>query len=103
MANNSLELRDKLGVNAKSGAQNATTALPVNPDRTAFQIQNQGTNVMYVLFGTGASSSAYHFILKGGSSAEDGTGGSVSMMSGNVWRGLVTVAGTGLSYSVIEL
>lgn len=103
MANTSLEFRDSLGSGAKAGAQSSATALVLNEDRTGFQIQNQGTNVLYVYLGSGASSSVYHFILKGCNSAADGTGGSVAMMSGNIWRGIITVDGIAPSYSVIEL
>ncbi len=103
MANNCLEFRDSIGANSKDGAQTSTTALPANAARTGFQIQNQGTNQIYVYFGTGASTSIYHFILKAATGAADGTGGSFAMMDGNVYRGIVTLAGTTPSYSILEL
>ena len=47
-------------------------------------------------------SAVYHLILKGATGAADGTGGSVS--TDNVaYRGLITVAGSSPSYSVVEL
>lgn len=94
--------RDSLASGSANGAQTATTALAANPAREFFQIQNQGTNKLYVYFGTGASTSVYHFILKGATGAADGTGGFFS--SANVvYRGIVTIAGTDPSYSVVEL
>lgn len=84
------------------GAQTSTTALFANQNREYFQIQNQGTNQIYVYFGSGASSSVYHFILKGATGAADGTGGSYAS-AGVVYRGLVTIAGTTPSYSIVEL
>ena len=66
-------------------------------------IQNQGTNTLFVYYGTGASTSVYNIILKACTGAADGTGGSLSMMDGNIYRGLITIAGTSPSYSVLEL
>ena len=103
MANNSLQFRDGVGSGSKDGAQTATTALAANSARVGFQIQNQGTNQLYVYFGTGASSTIYHFILKASTGAADGTGGSFAMFSGDVYRGVVTIAGTSPSYSILEL
>lgn len=83
--------------------QTSTTALASNTARQGWQIQNQGTNVLYVLLGSGASSSVYHFTLKAGTGAADGTGGSFAQMSGTVYNGIVTVAGTSPSYTVLEI
>lgn len=94
--------RDAVASGSQNGPQTSTTALAVNTARTYFQIQNQGTNQLYVYFGTGASSSNYHFILKGATGSADGTGGSYASES-VVYRGLVTIAGTSPSYSVLEL
>ena len=103
MANNSNTFRDSIGSGSQDGAQTSTTALAANAARVGFQIQNQGTNQLYVYFGSGASTSKYHFILKAATGAADGTGGSVSMFNGDVCRGLITIAGTSPSYSVLEL
>lgn len=88
--------------NAFPGAQTSTTALLANPAREWFQIQNQGTNPLFIFYGTGASSSVYHYILKGATGAADGTGGSFSSQAA-VYRGIVTIAGTSPSYSVVEI
>lgn len=94
--------RDALATNSTSGAATSTTALAANSARTYLQIQNQSTNVLYVYFGTGASSSVYSFILKACTATADGTGGTYSS-DAVVYRGLVTIAGTNPSYSVLEL
>jgi len=103
MANNSLQFRDSLGSGNKYGEQTSTTALAANSARSGFQIQNLGTNVLYVKFGSSAASNSYSFVLKASTGAADGTGGSFAMMDGNVYRGIVTVAGTSPSYAVLEL
>lgn len=103
MANNNLTYRDSLGSGNTYGPQSAATALAANSARTGFQIQNLGTNVLYVKFGTGAASDSYSFVLKAGSGAADGTGGSFAMMDGNVYRGIITIAGTSPSYVALEL
>lgn len=102
MAQTGITYRDAVASGAKDGAQTSTTALAANSARNFFQIQNQGTNQLYVYFGTGASSTVYHFILKGCTGAADGSGGSYSSQS-LTYRGIVTVAGTSPSYSVLEL
>lgn len=94
--------RDAVASGSQDGAQTATTALAANSAREFFEIQNQGTNKLYVYFGLGASTSVYHFILKAASGAADGTGGSVSTTDVD-YRGIITIAGTNPSYSVVEL
>lgn len=96
--------RDSIGSGSKDAAQSATTALAANALRVGFQIQNQGTNPLFVYFGSSAdSSSKYHFVLKAATGAADGSGGSFSMMGPVVYRGIVTIAGTSPSYSILEL
>lgn len=79
------------------------TALAANQGRAAFQIQNVGTNPLFVLLGSGASSSVFHQVLKGGTGSNDGLGGSFSMSTGVVYTGIVTIAGTSPLYTVLEL
>ena len=84
--------------------QTSTTALAANAFRSAWNIQNQATATLYVCLGAGASASQYHFILKGCTSAADGTGGSVGMESGSVYTGLITVYSASTpSYSCLEV
>jgi len=94
--------RDAVASGSKDGAQTSTTALVANTARTYFQIQNQGTNPLFVYFGNGASSSVYHFILKAATGAADGTGASYASAQ-VVYRGIITIAGTNPSYSILEL
>lgn len=102
MAQTGVTHRDSLGTGSQDGAKTATTALAANTAREYFQIQNQGTNPLFVYFGSGASSSVYHFVLKASTGAADGSGASYAS-STVVWRGIVTISGTNPSYSVVEL
>lgn len=83
--------------------QTSTTALAANQARIAWSIQNQGTSVLYVLLGSGASTTVYHITLKACTVAADGTGGTLSMEAGTVYNGIVTVAGTTPSYTVTDI
>jgi len=89
-------------VNTPSVASTAT-ALSANANRMGFKIQNVGTNPLYVLLGSGASTTVYHEILKAATGATVGDGGIFSMNIGTVYTGIVTVAGTSPSYVVLEL
>lgn len=85
------------------GAASSTTVLASNSARSAFSIQNLGTNPLYLGLGDGCTTSKFHIILKGGTGANDGTGGSYAMENGVVYTGIVTCAGTSPSYVVTEL
>lgn len=79
------------------------TALADNPARAGWSIQNTGTNPLFVLFGTGASTTVFHTVLKGGSGNSDGLGAFLSQTSGTVYTGIITIAGTSPLYVVMEL
>ncbi len=79
--------------------ETSTTASAANSARKSITIQNQSTNVLYVALGATASTTAFHFSLKACTSAKDGTGGTVKVED---FTGLVSVAGTGPSYTVAE-
>lgn len=81
----------------------SATALAVNPARIGWQIQNQGTNALFVLLGSGATTSVYHFVLKASTGAADGSGASFAQMAGAVYNGIVTIAGTNPSYTILEI
>lgn len=83
--------------------QSAGTALAANPARIAFMIQNLGTNVLYVLLGSGATTSVFTVALKAGTGNDDGTGGSLSMEDGTVYNGIITVAGSSPRYTATEI
>lgn len=102
MADRNAVLCQKSTANTPSVAS-AATALAANPERAAFQIQNLGTNPLFVLLGSGASTSVFHQVLKAGTASDDGLGGSFSMSTGTVYTGIVTVAGTSPRYTVLEL
>ena len=81
----------------------AATALAANTSRKGWMIQNVGQNPLFVLLATGASTSVFHVVLKGGTGDSDGLGGSFSNLEGVVYTGIVTVAGTSPKYVVLEL
>lgn len=91
------------GVANTPSIASAATALAANPARGAFQIQNLGTNPLFILLGSGASTTVFHQVLKGGTGNDDGLGGSFSMSTGVVYTGIVTIAGTSPRYTVLEL
>jgi hypothetical protein len=80
----------------KSGAGDAIQS---NLSRTDIQIQNQGTNVLYVKFGTGCTTTNYDLILVSCTAAADGKGG---FYSNTGYTGIVSVAGTSPSYTITE-
>lgn len=83
--------------------QTGTTALAGNPARIAWSIQNQSTNALFVCLGPGASTSQYHYVLKGSTAAADGSGAMLAMEAGTVYNGVITVAGTSPSYTVADI
>lgn len=83
--------------------QTGATALAANTARIAWSIQNQSTNPLFVLLGAGATTSVYHYTLKGCTATADGTGGSLAMETGTVYNGIITVAGTSPSYTVADI
>lgn len=80
----------------------ASTALAANSARGGWSIQNLGTNPLFVLLATGASTSVFHFVLKAGSGNDDGLGGILSQTEGVVYTGIITIAGSSPRYSVWE-
>lgn len=77
-------------------------AIPANKARGGWFIENLGTNPLFVLLGTGATSTIFHVVLKGASVANDGTGGLFAQTAGVIYTGDVTIAGTSPSYVVWE-
>lgn len=89
-------------VNTPSILTSAGTALAANPARVGWTIVNSGTNPLYVLMGSGATSSVWHVPLKGATTQDDGTGGSCGQETGIIYTGIITVAGTSPRFVVIE-
>jgi len=81
----------------------STTAIAANTARIGWSIQNLGTNTLYVLLGSGASTSVFHYALKAGSGNDDGSGGSITQSAGAVYNGIVTIAGSSPRYTVLEI
>ena len=79
------------------------TGIAANTERKGWSIQNQDTDVLYVRLGGTASDTVFHFVLKGCAAAKDGTGGSISQTSGTIYTGVISVAGTTPSYTVMEM
>lgn len=90
-------------INTPAIVTSAGTALAANPARIGWAVQNVGTNPLFVLLGTGASSSVFHFVIKGGTGDSDGLGGSLSFFGPTVYNGIVTVAGTSPKFVVTEI
>lgn len=82
--------------------QSSATALASNTARKGWSIQNCGTNPLFVLLGSGASTTVFHAILKACSVQDDGTGGQAFESDGIVYTGIITVAGTSPRYTVLE-
>jgi hypothetical protein len=80
-----------------------TTGIPENAARAGWSIQNVGTNPLFVRLGAGASSTVYHYVLKGGTGDSDGLGALVAQTTGTVFTGTVSVAGTSPKYVVTEM
>ncbi len=89
--------------NTPSIVTSAGTALVANPARIGWAIQNVGTNPLFVLLGSGATSSVFHFVIKGGTGDSDGLGGSLSFFDGTIYDGIITVAGTSPKFVVLEV
>jgi hypothetical protein len=81
----------------------SATALAANNARIGWSIQNLGTNPLYVLLGSGASTTVFHYVLKGGSGNDDGLGGSYEQANGVVYTGIITIAGTSPRYVATEM
>ena len=92
----------KLRKSVNTAPVSAATALEANEARVNYFIQNLGTNPLYVKEGSGATSSDFTFVLAGGTGADDGTGGSMGSSSGEVYTGVITIAGTSPRYTITE-
>lgn len=89
--------------NTPSILTSAGTALAANQARISWSIQNLGTNPLFVLRGSGASSTVFHTVLKGATAPDDGTGGFIAEESGAVYNGIITVGGTSPRFVVYEM
>lgn len=105
----SYKVRQVAGSAASSTANTPeilTTAgdvIAANGARKGWAIQNLDTDPLFVRLGTGASSSIFHFVLKGGTGTDDGTAGSISQTDGSVYQGIISVAGTTPRFTILEM
>jgi hypothetical protein len=90
-------------INTPSILTAAGTALSSNRARIGWSIQNLGTNPLFVLLGSGASTTVFHYVIKGGTASDDGLGGSLVFNDVTVYNGIVTVAGTTPRFVVTEI
>lgn len=82
-------------INTPEILTSAGTVLAKKADRRSWMIQNVGTNPVFVRIGGTASTTVFHFILKGGTGDSDGMGGSYTEDgSGTVHSALISIAGT---------
>lgn len=88
--------------NTPSILNSAGTALAANANRNYWNVQNVGTNPLFILLGSGASSTVFHYVIKGGTGNSDGLGGSVGSDE-IVYQGIITVAGTNPLFVVTEM
>lgn len=81
--------------------QSSAIALEANSSRKSWHIQNLGINTLFVRLGDGATTSVFHIVLRGGTGANDGLGGTYEQ-EGTIYTGKITVAGTTPSYVIME-
>ena len=70
---------------------------------TFFIASNLGTNPLFVRFGSGASTTVFNMVLKGGTGNDDGLGASYEQSNGVVYTGIITIAGTSPRYIATEM
>lgn len=83
--------------------QTGATAMAENLGRQGWSIQNVGSNPLFVNLGGTASSTVFHYVLKGGSGDSDGLGAMVAQTAGTIFTGVITVSGTSPKYVVTEM
>lgn len=71
------------------------TVLAANENRLELFVQNLDTGILYVKYGTNASSSSFNFVLAGNTTANAGDGGS---LSDQAYTGIVSVSGATPNY-----
>lgn len=96
-------INGKMVANTPQIITSAGDVLAANLERGAWMIQNTGTNPIFVRLGTGASSTVFHYVLKGGSGNEDGLGASIAQEMGTVYTGVISIAGTSPRCVVTEI
>jgi hypothetical protein len=80
----------------------AGIALAANDNRRYWSIQNVGQNPIFINLGGTASSTVFHYVLKGGTADSDGLGAFISS-DAVCFTGAITVAGTTPKFVVTEM
>lgn len=96
-----LNMGQAVTVNTPAILTEAGNALLANADRKGWSIQNCGLNPIFVRLGDSASATLFHYVLKGCSVADDGTGGFIG--GDGTYRGIISVAGTTPRFVVAEM
>ncbi len=91
------EIKTRTGIVVAAG-----DILAANENRRTLIIQNLGGDVLYVKLGTGASTTSFDFILKGGSVNDDGNGG-VFLEDTLSYTGIISVAGATVRCTATEI
>lgn len=95
--NKASKVANTTGINTTGG-----DILSANAERRWFLIQNLGTNALFVKLGAGASTSDFNIVLKAGSVADDGLGGSYES-SIVVFSGIISATGTNPRFVATEI
>lgn len=91
------------GINTPAIVTSAGEIIASNENRYSWGVQNVGTNPLFIRLGGTASSTVYHRVLKGGTAASDGLGGSWDQEGSTVFTGSITMAGTSPKVVVTEM
>lgn len=91
-----------INANTPSVIATAGIAIASNTARVAWNIQNLGTNALFVCLGPTASTSTFHVVLKAGAGQDDGSGGSIGQEVGVIYTGAVSVAGSSPRFVYLE-
>lgn len=89
-------------VSTTSGIASATTAAQPNTARISYLIFNLGTNPLFVKEGASATTSDFSYVLGGGTVNDDGKGAAYESPAGQVYTGVITIAGTSPRYVIVE-
>lgn len=92
----------KTKTTTRSGIASSTTAASANEARISYKIQNLGQNPLFVKEGSGATTSDFDHVLAAGTANDNGTGGSYESPAGQVYTGVITIAGTSPRYVIIQ-
>lgn len=91
------------GINTPAIVTSAGTVISANDSRYSWSIQNVGQNPIFIRLGGTASSTVFHYVLKGGTADSDGLGGSIQQEGSGIFIGDISMAGTTPKIVVMEM